>query len=277
MTSRAALALALAASLAACDGGSERELRLPGAESVPARPADVIARVNGRPITGAMVDLYGDARRQQHPLGQPPGRDDLVQELINMELLAQAGERAGLLQDATLASALYVERANLLAAAMMERMGAEPPSDAQVDARYRERYPDGRITEYRTRQILVSQEATARELIGQLEDGADFAALARERSRGPAASQGGALDWFRPGDVLPEFAAAVTSLEPGAFTRTPARTTYGWHVVLLEEVRRTTAPTPEEAAEQIRAELVTEALEQRLEELRAEAEIEFER
>jgi len=42
-------------------------------------------------------------------------------------------------------------------------------------------------------------------------------------------------------------------------------------------VRRTTAPTPEEAAEQIRAELVTEALEQRLEELRAEAEIEFER
>jgi len=265
--------LVVAAALSGCEGG-DAELHLPGSEAIPAKPEDVVARVNGRPLTGAMVDLYAAARRQQHPLGQPPERDALIQELINMELLAQEGEQAGLLQNVELASALYLQRANLLAAAMIERLQADGPQDSDVQARYAERYPDGRITEYRTRQILVAEEETARELIERLDNGADFAQLAREHSRGPAAAQGGALDWFRPADVLPEFAAAVTGLEPGTYSRTPTRTTYGWHVLLLEETRTVPAPSLAEAGEQIRQELMTEALERHLEALRAQAEVE---
>ena len=267
-------AAALAVVLTGCDSGGDPELRLPGSEGIPAKPEQVVAAVNGRPITGAMVELYAEARSQQHPTGQPPQRDALVQELINMELLAQEGERAGLLDDAELASALYLQRANLLAAAMIERTGAGGPSEAQVKARYDERYPDGEITEYRTRQILVPERKTAEDLIARLDAGADFAELAREHSRGPAAARGGALDWFRAADVLPEVAAAVAALKPGTYTAAPAQTTYGWHVLLLEDVRQVSAPALQETAPQIRAALVTEALEHHLEELRAKAEVE---
>ena len=261
------------------DGGSDGpQVNVPGIESLPAKPGDVVAEVNGQPITGALVELYSISRQQQHPTGKPPQPRELTDEVINLELLSEQAAREGLHQRSDIATELYFQRINLLANAMMERWARQANiGDAQVEQRYRERYPGGQITEYRTRQILVEDRASARNLIQQIVRGADFADLARQHSKGPAAAQGGALEWFRPDNVLPEFAAAVAALEPGQYTKTPVRTTYGWHVILLEEQRRVPAPTLDEAAPDIVRTLVTEHLEQRLDELRAKAEIQYRR
>ena len=254
------------------------EFTMPGIESLPAKPEDVVASVNGRPITGSMVELYSVSRSQQHPAGKQPQPRELTNEVINLELLSEEAVRTGLDRRPDIATELYFQRANLLASAMMEEQARKASiADAEVEKRYRQRYPDGKITEYRTRQILMNDRGTAEQLIAKLRGGSPFPQLAQKHSKGPAASQGGALEWFQPNQVLPEFAAAVAKLRSGEFTRSPVRTTYGWHIILLEEVRQVAAPSLDQAAPDIVQELITEHLERHLDELRANAEIELKR
>lgn len=254
------------------------EFTMPGIEALPAKPADVVAVVNGRPITGSMVELYSVSRSQQHPAGKQPQPRELTDELINLELLSEAAVRTGLDRRPDIATELYFQRANLLASAMIEEQArAANIAEAEIENLYRQRYPDGKITEYRTRQILVNDRGTAEQLIAKLRSGSSFAELAKNHSKGPAASRGGALDWFQPNQVLPEFAAAVAKLRTGEHTRSPVRTTYGWHVILLEDVRQVAAPSLDQAAADIVQELITERLERHLDELRANAEIELKR
>ena len=275
--------VAACSALGACERfGTSSEngpaVNVPGIESLPAKPEDVVAKVNGRPLTGALMELYSASRRQQHPAGKPPQARELVDELINLELLSEQAVRDGLDRQPATATELYFQRINLLASAMMEKLARQANiRDAQVEQRYQERYPDGNITEYRTRQILVNDRATAEQLIAKLRAGSAFAELARAHSKGPAAAQGGALEWFRPTEVLPEFAAAVAKLQRGEYTRVPVHTTYGWHVILLEDRRQVQAPPLDQAAPDIVRELLTEHLERRLDELRANAEIEYQR
>lgn len=254
------------------------EVQVPGIESLPAKPGDIIATVNGRPLTEGMLDLYSTSRHQQHPLGGQPQRRELTNELINMELLAQEAAHDGLDRRADIATELYFQRANRLASAMMEQRAQDAGiDDAEVERRYRARYPDGKITEYRTRQILVNERHTAADLIRKLRAGGDFAQLAKQHSKGPAAAHGGALQWFQPSQVLAEFAAAVESLEVGEFTKTPVHTTYGWHIILLEDKREAAAPPLDQVAPGIVRELITGQLDHHLDELRAKANIKTER
>lgn len=257
-------------------GNDEFRITVPGVESLPTNPEDVVATVNGRPLTGAMLELYAASRRQQHPTGKPPRPRELSEELVNLELLADEAQRTGVAGRPAIAAELYFQRANLLASAMMEELARNADlGDAQVERRYAQRYPDGKITEYRTRQILVNDRATAESLIAKLRSGSSFAELAKSHSKGPAAAQGGALEWFQPNAVLPEFADAVAGLNTGEFSKTPVRTTYGWHVILLEEQRQVEAPPIDRVAPEIVQELMTERLESHLEELRANAEVEI--
>ncbi len=276
-------AMACAVAVSGCDRPDDAnsdgpQVRVPGLESLPANAGDVIASVNGRPLTGALLELYSVSRSQQHPLGKQPRPRELTDELINLELLAEEAERVGIDRKPDVATELYFQRANLLASAMMEQRARNAGiGDAAVQQRYRKRYPDGKITEYRTRQILVNDRATAEAMIRDLRSGNSFAELAKSHSKGPAADQGGALDWFRPSEVLPEFAAAVANLKTGEFTKVPVHTTYGWHVILLEDKRSVAAPSLEQAAPDIVRELITERLDEHLDELRAQAKVEIKR
>ncbi len=276
-------AIACAVAVGGCDrpdtaDANGPEVRVPGLESLPAKAGDVIATVNGRPLTGALLELYSVSRRQQHPLGKQPRPRELTDELINLQLLAEEAERARLDRKTDIATELYFQRANLLASAMMEQRAREAGiGDAAVQQRYRTLYPDGKITEYRTRQILVNDRTTAEAMIRDLRSGNSFTELAKAHSKGPAAARGGALDWFQPGQVLLEFAAAVADLKIGEFTKVPVHTTYGWHVILLEHKRTVAAPPLEQAAPDIVRELITERLDKHLDELRAQAKVEIKR
>ena len=71
-------------------------------------------------------------------------------------------------------------------------------------------------TEVHARHILVEDEATAKEIIQKLNDGGDFAELAKEYSTEPVAQQsGGDLGWFGVGKMVPEFEDAAYALKKG--------------------------------------------------------------
>ena len=76
-------------------------------------------------------------------------------------------------------------------------------------------------------------KAKAEDLIKQLNDGADFATLAKENSQDTgSAINGGALGSFNTGQMVKEFEEAAYSLEVNEYTKEPVKTTYGYHIIL---------------------------------------------
>ena len=82
----------------------------------------------------------------------------------------------------------------------------------------------------RARHILVENEDTCAALKAQIEDGADFAEIARKHSLCPSGLQGGDLGEFAPGQMVKEFDDVVFSKEVGT-THGPIRTEFGYHLV----------------------------------------------
>ena len=91
--------------------------------------------------------------------------------------------------------------------------------------------------QYKARHILVNTEAEAKQIIEQLNQGGDFAALAKKHSTGPSGPRGGDLGWFAASGMGEPFADEGRALKVGAFSQKPVKTQFGWHVVLVEEIR----------------------------------------
>ena len=70
----------------------------------------------------------------------------------------------------------------------------------------------------------------------ELKKGADFAELAKKKSKDPGASDGGDLGFFTKDQMVPEFSAAAFELEPGKISD-PVKSQFGWHVIKVEEKR----------------------------------------
>jgi peptidyl-prolyl cis-trans isomerase SurA len=84
--------------------------------------------------------------------------------------------------------------------------------------------------------------------------GVDFAALAKRKSEGSSAPQGGDLGHFKRGVMLPEFERVAFRLKEGEISD-PVRTQFGWHVIKVEEIRGATIKKYEEVKEFLREQL----------------------
>lgn len=90
------------------------------------------------------------------------------------------------------------------------------------------------ILQVRARHILVGMPAEALDVTRQLAGGSDFAELARQRSIGPDAANGGDLGFIRRGQMVQPFEDAAFALEVGQISG-PVETQFGWHVIKVEE------------------------------------------
>jgi parvulin-like peptidyl-prolyl isomerase len=101
------------------------------------------------------------------------------------------------------------------------------------------------------RHILVETEEEANNLLLLLKEGlTDFAELAKEKSIGPSAPNGGDLGFFTRGQMVKEFEDAAFSLEPGEISGV-VQTQFGYHIIKFEEKKEEYSPTFEEAKERI--------------------------
>jgi peptidyl-prolyl cis-trans isomerase SurA len=104
--------------------------------------------------------------------------------------------------------------------------------------------------------------------------GVDFAELAKKKSEGPSAADGGDLGFFKRGVMVPEFEKAAFTLMPGSVSE-PIRTKFGWHVLKVEERKSMAAPPLDEVKEQLKERMLRAQLEkyteQYVQELRAAA------
>ena len=122
--------------------------------------------------------------------------------------------------------------------------------------------------------ILVETEDEARAIIAQLNDGADFAELAREKSTGPSGPNGGSLGTFGRGQMVPGFETAAFGMPAGSFSADPVQTQFGWHVTQVSDKGIEEAPALDQMRDQLVANLSRQSFSRIVEELRVGSSLE---
>jgi peptidyl-prolyl cis-trans isomerase C len=196
----------------------------------------------------------------------------LLDRAIDLKLLSIAARRAGYANDPKVKAEVRKVEDELIREAMVERLVDNEIDDEALHERYEAYLKENppRV-EVQARHILLESERAAREVIAELDDGADFAALARARSIAPSAAQGGELGYFTKDYMVPEFSAAAFALEPGEYTEEPVKTSFGWHVIQVEDKRQMDPVSFEGMKEELRVELSKERLQALLNDLRKNA------
>ncbi|MEA3410542.1 MAG: peptidyl-prolyl cis-trans isomerase [Pseudomonadota bacterium] len=232
-------------------------------------PAGVLATVNGVSITQGTLEPLR-TRQGNEGLDQ----DALVQEAINVELMKQAADKEGISESPAVTAKLESLRTQVLASEVLRaHVAGLSIDDAALKVEYDKQIAGNPGKEFKARHILVADEQTAKDVIAKLDGGADFAELAKTTSTGPSGPKGGDLGWFQPATMVPEFAAAASEMNKGEYSKTPVQTQFGWHVILLEDVRTPEPPPFDDVKDQLRQILVQQSLLDYLKELRSGATI----
>ena len=235
-------------------------------------PDKVMATVNGVPITNLEVKHF--ITRQSKPAAEP----DAIQEMINVELLTQAAKKEGFLEKPFLKLEIKRSKDALIASLYLQQLLSDMDiSEEKLKARYNKEFLSGKMSasEYNANHILVKSEQEAREVITRLDKGEAFEDLAKTLSTGPSGKTGGALGWFKPDSMVPPFSEATKQLKPGNYSGQPVKTQFGWHVILLNELRQTPPPTFEAMKTELRTLIAAEGIRDKVSTLRSAAKIEI--
>jgi peptidyl-prolyl cis-trans isomerase C len=239
-----------------------------------------VATVNGNNITRAEFDFYVKQLTQgKGPVELTPDqKNQVLDQLIDMQLLATKGVQDGVENDPDVAARLHVARLRLLADAEEQTyVKGKEPTDAELHAEYDAQVATLDKTEYHARHILVAakDKALAEEIIKKLDKGAKFDDLAKQYSIDTGSKvKGGDLDWFAAGRMVKPFADALKGLKKGEITQQPVETQFGWHIIQLEDTRESPPPPFDQVKEQVKKIVLQKKLQAYLDELKKNATIE---
>lgn len=231
----------------------------------------VVATINGTEITlGHMLMIRASLPEQYQQLPDEVLWDGIMDQIVQQTVLSQqdSGEESRRIQ-----LALENQRRTLTAAQVIEDIVDESVTEEAVQAFYEENYLQGeKAEEFNASHVLVETEEEAAAIVEELNGGADFAEVAREKSTGPSGPNGGQLGWFGAGMMVPEFQTAVEGLDVGAISG-PVQTQFGWHVIILNEKRTQEAPALDAVRGEIENELSQQAVTQKIDELTSAADV----
>jgi peptidyl-prolyl cis-trans isomerase C len=270
MLSAALLVLPMAAG---CSKEASSQKQEPTAAASPNDPT--VARVNG-------VDIReSDLAMAEQDIGQnlqnvPPEaqREQLIAYVTDIILVSQAANGKKLSDDPDFQHHLAFIRNKMLMGLQLreEAKGAVTPEAEQK--LYEEAVkPMGAEEEVHARHILVESEDEAKAIVEQIKGGADFAALAKEKSKDPGAADGGDLGYFTKDQMVPEFSDVAFKMYPGQLSN-PVKTQFGWHIIKVEDKRMRPVPELDAIKEQIDAYLVRRAQSEYVSKLRQTAKVE---
>ena len=199
----------------------------------------------------------------------------VLDEVIDQKLLAREAERRGLDNSALAQRRLAATRERILGDMLVETVVNGEIDDKAVETIYREQVRLAETSEeIRSRLILSRTREEADAVIGLLAQGAAFEAVAQQRSVDEATRFSGGDLGYATLDVLPQAYADALRDKPAGSTVGPFQTEGGWAVLRVEDRRKETPPTLEQARPQIVRYLTYEGVRQLLEQLRGKAEVE---
>jgi peptidyl-prolyl cis-trans isomerase C len=245
--------------------------------SLPLRADDnpVLAKVNGAEIRQSDVTLaeeeLGPSLAQMDPATK---KENVLAFLIDMKIVAKAAEDKKIEDRPEFKARMAFTRNRLLMDNLLATEGKAATTDEAMKKVYDEAAKQiAGEQEVHARHILVETEDEAKAVKAELDKGADFAELAKKKSKDPGAADGGDLGFFTKDQMVPEFSTVAFALEPGKISD-PVKSQFGWHIIKVEEKRNRKAPDFDQVKAQIETYVTRKAQAEYVSKLRESAKVE---
>ena len=219
---------------------------------------DVIASVNNKLITVSMLENKIENLPQYYQAFAAQHKKEVVDELIIEELLYEAAKKRKLDKDPDMRQLIADARRKILISRVIEdeTKKSAPVSEDDVREHYEQNKEKYMIPEMvRASHILTSTEEEAYQAKGELERGADFAAVANEYSKDLTKDRGGDLGYFKKGQMIPEFESAAFNLNIGQISDV-IKTRFGYHIIKLIDRKPAAYRGFDEVADEIRVSIM---------------------
>src|SRR3954466_3075661 len=235
----------------------------------------VLAKVNGSEIRQSDMALaeeeLGPSLAQMDPATK---KDNVLSFLIDMKIVSKDAEDKKVENSEEFKKRLAFTRSRLLMDSLLATEGKAATTDEAMKKVYQDASKQiSGEQEVHARHILVESEDEAKAVADELKKGADFAELAKKKSKDPGASDGGDLGFFTKEQMVPEFSAVAFALEPGKISD-PVKSQFGWHIIKVEEKRNRKAPDFEQVKSQIETYVTRKAKSDYVAKLREAAKVE---
>lgn len=235
----------------------------------------VVSKVGDKPITAAELRVAFEFLPQQYYF--LPAEflfETVLQQIIDVRLMADAAVRAGV-DTAQVDRQVQFYRDRLLRQEYLQKRAEAEITPELVRQRYdamiKAHTPEDEV---RAHHILVKTEVEVKAIVAELASGGNFEEIAKTKSIDESSKvNGGDLGYFTKGRMVPEFETAAFSTEVGKVSA-PVQTTYGWHLIRIDDKRVSAPPTFESVVPQLRDELMAELVDRAAKDLRQGIKIE---
>ncbi len=231
------------------------------------------ATVNGVAIPQSRLDLRVQAAMAQGQPDSPDLRSAVLDELINIEVLAQAASKKGLSKKAEIVQQIDLSKQTILASAyVQDYVKSHPISDDVLKKEFEKINSMRGSKEYKVSHILLKTEEEAKTVAEQLKN-SKFEDVAMDKSQDPGSSvKGGDLGWAVPSNFVKPFGDAMVALNKGQISA-PVQSQFGWHLIKLEDTRDLKVPSFDEVKQNLTQHMQQQLVQKVISEQRAKAKI----
>ena len=221
-------------------------------------PPGNFALVNSVPLPSALFEQVLKNNAAQGAKETPEIRNLVRSELIGRAALSQEALKLGLDKQEKVQSQMELMKQNLLAEILIEdHLSKNPITEAAIRSDFdRQLVLLKDAKEFKIRDIVLSDEASAKLALANVRKGEAFEKVAKEKSIDISKSEGGDLGWLLAEQIDPLVANVVLNLSKGSVAAAPIRVQNTWHVIKLEDIRNFSPPTFDDANLRIRQALV---------------------
>lgn len=225
----------------------------------------IVATVNGSNVTLADAKEFHKTLPPQ--VAQLPLAllfDKIVDHLVTIKIANEKGIEEGIDKDPKVINELNRAKAEIIQGFYIEKLVNDAITEEKLQDAYKKHLLENPPQkEAHAKHILVNTEEKAKEIIQELDDGANFEDLANKESQDTAAQEdnGGDLGWFTAETMVKPFADAAFKMKKGTYSKEPVKTRFGYHIIKLEDFRMAEQPTYEEIKETLRGQLHNQLIE----------------
>lgn len=252
-----------------CQAEKRPEAGKKGAPTEPIKSGKVVAHIGSEKITLEELDQKIKELPEQYQPVASSRKDMFLDSIITQKVLYDEALKQGFDKDPKVKKQIEEMNKDVVIREYLRKEIEEKVAVSDEDAKaYYDANKDkfSEPEKFRVSHILVDTEMEARDILDKLKGGADFAALAKEKSKCPSKDKGGDLGFLSKGQTVLEFEQATLGLQVGQLSDV-VKTQFGYHIIRLEEKQPAKERAFEEVKEQLKQTLLSTKQKERFDSL----------
>ncbi|MBY0355000.1 MAG: peptidylprolyl isomerase [Rickettsiales bacterium] len=241
----------------------------------------ILLRVNGESISRSRVltiwkDLFPEGKAPDFDSFDEQVRMNVLRGIVSEQLVAAEAKKSGVETSSEVTQKLAKLKEKLITQAFLDQKASTKVNEQEIRTIYDKKALELKgQEEINARHILVDSEDKAIDIADEIDDGAKFEDVAKKESLDKGTGiKGGDLGWFTEERMVPEFSTAAFKLKAGELSK-PVKTSFGWHIIQVQERRPVQVPPFEQVKDSIAQELKSKALKSYINELLGSAKVEY--